>query len=323
VIARIDTLASTSTPLPPWLEPLLSKMITALETLHLPHALLIHGPGGWGEALLADALALRLIERNYRDGMPAAAVAHPDLRWLLPEGAGEQIKIDSVRGVADFMVQTPQIAPRKVAVVAGAEAMNPYAANALLKTLEEPPQDSYLILVTDAVSDLLPTLRSRCQLVAIRPSPVAAILDWVREQAPGANAEQVAALAFEYGGSPYRLVAALERDERPILSALCDVVLGRQDALQTADAWGRASTLEIVERWMRYVPLVLGLRHVAGDRNGHPLLNALARAPNRRVLNFWEQLAQARGLLRGTTNPNARLLMETLLLDWRDLALPL
>jgi DNA polymerase-3 subunit delta' len=308
--------------LPPWLEPLFADLVAAFESLRLPHALLLHGPGGWGEALLADALALRLIERSDRDGPAAAAVAHPDLRWLVPEGAGEQIKIDSVRSVADFMVQTPQIAPRKVAVLAGAEALNPYAANALLKTLEEPPQDSYLILVTDAVSDLLPTLRSRCQLVAIRPSPVATILEWVREQVPGANAEQVAALAFEYGGSPYRLVAALERDERPIMSALCDIVLRTQDPLQTADAWGRASTLEIVERWMRYLPLVLGLRHGAGDRQ-HPLSAALARAPSRRVLNFWEQLAQARGLLRGTTNPNARLLLETLLLDWRDLPLPL
>src|SRR5262245_55612505 len=112
--------------LPPWLESTFASLVAAFDANRLPHAVLIHGPGGWGEALLADAFALHLIERNYRDGSSAAAVAHPDLRWLAPEGAGEQIKIDSVRSVADFMVQTPQIAPRKVAVPAGAETLNPY-----------------------------------------------------------------------------------------------------------------------------------------------------------------------------------------------------
>lgn len=315
-----STSASASARLPPWLAPLFANLIAAFEAARLPHALLIHGPGGWGEALLADALALRLIERDSTDGVPAAGIAHPDLRWLVPEGAGEQIKIDNVRSIADFMVQTPQIAPRKVAVLAGAEAMNPYAANALLKTLEEPPQDSYLILVTDAVSDLLPTLRSRCQLIAVRPSPIAAILDWVRARAPEASTETVAALAFEYGGSPYRVVAALERDERPIVAQLCDVVLRKLDPLQTAEAWGRGSTLEIVERWMRYLPLVLASRHDVAQRSDDRLFTALAQASTRRVLSFWEQLAEARGLLRGTTNPNARLLLESLLLDWRDLA---
>jgi DNA polymerase-3 subunit delta' len=218
------------------------------------------------------------------------------------------------------MLQTPRIAPRKVAVLAGVEAMNQYAANALLKTLEEPPQNSYLILVTDAVSELLPTLRSRCQLVAIRPSNVAAILDWVRAAVPGANAEDVAALAFEYGGSPYRVVAALARNEQPIIAQLRDIVLRKLDPLQTAEAWSRASTLELIDRWMRYLPLLLRQRHGAAAQD-HALVAELGRASSRRVLIFWEQLAEARGLLRGTTNPNARLLLESLLLDWRDIAL--
>ena len=315
--------ANSAERLPPWLEPVFTNLVAALDTHRLPHALLIHGPGGWGEALLADALALRLIERDYRDSPSATTVAHPDLRWLAPEGAGEQIKIDSVRGVADFMVQTPQIAPRKVAVLAGAETMNPYAANALLKTLEEPPANSYLILVSDTVSELLPTLRSRCQLVAIRPSSLSTILAWVQAAVPGANTDHLTALAFEYGGSPLRLAAALERNEEPIFAQLRDIVLRKLDPLQTADAWGRGSTLEIVERWMRYLPLILGVRYGVAVPAGAPLYDALARAPGRRVVKFWEQLAQARGLLRGTTNPNARLLLESLLLDWRDMAMPM
>ncbi len=63
----------------------------------MPHALVIHGPGGWGEPLLADALALRLIERDTSQRGAADAIAHPDLRWIVPEGAGESIGIDAVR----------------------------------------------------------------------------------------------------------------------------------------------------------------------------------------------------------------------------------
>jgi DNA polymerase-3 subunit delta' len=149
--------------LPPWLEGLYASLVSALDDRRLPHALLIHGPGGWGEAVLAEALALRLIGRESESS--AATIAHPDLRWIVPEGAGEQIGIDAVRAVADFIVRTPQIAPRKVAVITNADALNPHAANALLKTLEEPPPDSYLILVSDSLRDLLPTLRSRCRLL--------------------------------------------------------------------------------------------------------------------------------------------------------------
>jgi DNA polymerase III subunit delta' len=306
--------------LPPWLEAPFTNLVAALTGSRLPHALLIHGPGGWGEWGLADALALQLIERDYRTSAPAGTVAHPDLRWVVPEGAGEQIKIDAVRSIADFIVQTPQIAPRKVAVIAGAEAMNQYAANALLKTLEEPPPNSYLILVSDALSEMLPTLRSRCQLVAIRPSDTATTLAWVRDQTSAADADLVTSLGFEYGGAPYRLLAALERNEQPIAVQLCDVVRRRQDPLALAEAWARGSTIELIERWMRYVPVVLTGRQVPVASPGDALIDALASASRQRVLGFWEQLAAARGLLRGTTNPNARLLLEALLMDWRDLA---
>jgi DNA polymerase-3 subunit delta' len=309
--------------LSPWLQPLYVNLVAALTSSRLPHALLIHGPGGWGEWLLADALALRLIERDYSVSPSAAVVAHPDLRWVVPEGAGEQIKIDSVRSVADFMVQTPQIAPRKVAVLAGAEAMNPHAANALLKTLEEPPQDSYLILVSDSLGEMLPTIRSRCQLVAVRPSDTATTIAWVRDQSPTTTSvEHIMSLAFEYGRAPYRLLTALERDERPIAPQLCAVALRQLDPLQLAETWGRGSAVELVERWMRYLPLVLGgPKGAAGHAD--PLSDALSAASSHRVLNFWQRLTAARGLLRGTTNPNARLMLETLLLDWRDLAQPL
>ncbi len=185
----------------PWLTDTYESVARAIDAAKLPHALLIHGPGGWGETTLANAIALRLIERD--PDADAATLAHPDLRWLVPEGAGEQIKIEAVREAADFTVRTPQIAPRKVAVITSADAMNPHASNALLKTLEEPPPNSFLILVTDALRELLPTLRSRCRLIAVRPPAEPSIaLEWIRERMPSVAPDRLDALAFEYGGAP-------------------------------------------------------------------------------------------------------------------------
>jgi len=307
--------------LPPWLEGFYASLVTALDGGRLPHALLIHGPGGWGETVLAEALALRLIERASESS--AATIAHPDLRWIVPEGAGEQIGIDAVRAVADFIVRTPQIAPRKVAVITNADALNPHAANALLKTLEEPPPDSFLILVSDSLRELLPTLRSRCRLLPVRPPVDAAALHWIGEQMPTTAAEQIAALYFEYGGAPYRVVAAIERDEKPIAETLRAVALGEANALNVADVWAKDMPAELVERWMRYLARVLGQRRMADRQSApdDPLARVLAKATDSELLRLWDELARDRLLLRGTTNPNARLLFESRLLAWKDLAI--
>jgi DNA polymerase III subunit delta' len=306
------------TRLPPWLDATYTALVAGLDAHRLPHALLIHGPGGWGETVLAEALALRLIERG-ADAASASTIAHPDLRWIVPEGAGEQIGIDAIRALADFVVHTPQIAPRKAAVITSAEAMNGYAANALLKTLEEPPPDSYLILVSDSLRDLLPTLRSRCRLIPVRPPTACTARAWIRERAPQAEPDQIAALGFEYGDAPYHVLAALERGEQPIALPLCSVAARQMDPLRLAEAWAKDASVDLFDRWMRYLVRALGIRRRGEGSSADPFALALAGASDPQLLALWEQLARDRQLLRGTTNPNVRLLFETRLLAWRDL----
>jgi len=303
--------------LPQWLDAPYKTLVGELERDRLPHALLIHGPGGWGEPVLADALAMRLIDRDSTDAS-ASTIAHPDLRWIVPEGAGEQIGVDAVRAVAEFTVRTPQIAPRKVAVITSADALNASSVNALLKTLEEPPANSYLILVTDSLRDLLPTLRSRCRLIAVRPASTDAARKWVLERVPSAQPEHVAQLCFEYGAAPYRVVAAIERGEQPILAPLCSVATGKTNPLSVAEAWAKDATHELIDRWMRYVARVIGLRR-CGVSADDPVAQALEKTTEGQLIGIWDQLARDRQLLRGTTNPNTRLLLEARLLAWRNL----
>ena len=106
-------------------------------------------------------------------------IAHPDFRWVVPDGA--VIKIDQVRALNAFAVQTRQMANRKVAAVFDAHLLNVNAANTLLKTLEEPPPNTHIVLCTPYWSRLLPTIRSRCQYLQVSANTQQA-QEWLRAQ---------------------------------------------------------------------------------------------------------------------------------------------
>jgi DNA polymerase-3 subunit delta' len=95
---------------------------------------------------------------------------HPDLRIIRPDGA--QIKIDQIRELQQQIFYQPLEGPRKIYILANTERMNPYAANSLLKTLEEPPAASTLILLTENIESILSTIRSRCQVLSFYPMPI-------------------------------------------------------------------------------------------------------------------------------------------------------
>ncbi|MCS7170838.1 MAG: DNA polymerase III subunit, partial [Aquificaceae bacterium] len=92
---------------------------------------------------------------------------HPDFVYLAPERS--EIKIDQIRGVRDFIYLSPALSKRKVVLIEPADSMNPYAQNALLKILEEPPQDTHFLLVSNNLQRILPTVRSRSFVIEVPP----------------------------------------------------------------------------------------------------------------------------------------------------------
>jgi DNA polymerase III subunit delta' len=303
--------------MPPWLESEYRRLLAALDAGRLAHALLFHGPPGWGQLQLASATALAVIgrTREVNGGVDAATLAHPDLRWLAPEGAGGQIKIDEIRRLTHFVLQTSHAAGRKAAIISDAGAINLQAANALLKTLEEPPAGSHLLLVTSSLAELLPTIRSRCQLIAVRPAAPGDAIAWVASQRPRVVPGVLDALAFEFGHAPIRLLEALDRDEEPVGAALEAVFDGSAAPAGLLDRWAKLDTDSVLERWMRYLVDAVGARR-AGRL---PRLSALADVPEDALHRFWEDMIWARQLVRSTSNPHLRMLLETILLKWRDL----
>ncbi|MCL2418031.1 MAG: hypothetical protein FWD04_01960 [Conexibacteraceae bacterium] len=143
------------------------------------HAYLFHGPGGSGKRAIAREFAARLLSHGAADPASAQARAlagvHPDLTWVVPSGAHEVLVADVDGPVVAAAVKTPFESERRVFVIESAEQFGDEAANRLLKTLEEPAAFVHLILITDQLADVLPTIRSRCQLVRFDPPTLAEV----------------------------------------------------------------------------------------------------------------------------------------------------
>ena len=281
---------------PPWL-------VDALDALRgisarLPHALLIQGPRGWGEERIANALALDLMRLD--PPLDAREVAHPDLRWLQPEDG--VIKVDSVRLIVDFLVQTPQSAGRKIAVIEDADRMNVNAANALLKSLEEPPPESFIALSTSAPELLLPTVRSRCQEVRIRPGTGHEVRAWFDGR--GVDLQAASQLAVEYGGAPYAIESAVQRGQTPLWTHLDRAGRSAAAARAVADDLREEGLVDLLERWLRIV---------------HGLLRQWSAVERHAGLDFAAELAKVRGAALLNTGLNRSMQVQRLLLLWHEL----
>ena len=147
------------------------------------HAYLFHGPGGAGKRAAARALAAELLVGGAIDPESTRARvahgAHPDLTWVVPSGAHEMLVSDIDAPVIAAAARTPFEAPRRVFVIERADELGDEAANRMLKTLEEPAGFVHMILLTDRLGEILPTIRSRCQAVRFEapsePQAVAAV----------------------------------------------------------------------------------------------------------------------------------------------------
>src|SRR6188472_4225714 len=196
-----------------------TALLRAIEHGHLAHAYLFNGPPGVGKRRAAHGLAMALnCGTAPGTGCGACEICrridaglHPDVPTFGPSGPGGQIVIDDARTIQALARSRPHEANARVIVVEDADAMNPNAANCLLKTLEEPLARNHMVLCTSAPDRLLPTIRSRTQHVRFRPLSFAELLQVARAHAiPDARAEVAAALA---DGSAARLFALAAEDD--------------------------------------------------------------------------------------------------------------
>jgi DNA polymerase-3 subunit delta' len=282
----------------PWHTPVLEHLQARLSADRVPHAIVLSCNAGWGHDVLLARAANLLLE--VASDTETATLAHPDLRWIAPDGA--VIKVDQIRALTEFAVQTAQIAPRKVAVIVDAHAMNTNAANALLKVLEEPPPNTHLLLATTQWGRLIPTVRSRCQRYGVNHDQRVAAA-WLEGQ--GINLEQ-----SHFAEAGYAPIPALQAAEGagPTLVTWLDATLSEPLAVLIEQVMAQDLS-DWLGRWYRRI-----LEHLQGGT-----LDGIVAEPEA-LLRFSDELLDARRQIATSNAANARLLMERLVVQWHRLA---
>lgn len=248
----------------PWLAPAQAQLREAIEQDRLSHALLVTVSPGLGGEWLAYWLAARFYCEQPRSGGPCGecracvrvmADEQPDCVVLRPIEESKEIRVDQVRELTTELALTAHGAGRKVAIISPAEKLNRAAANALLKTLEEPTRGAVLVLVSGEANRLPPTVQSRCTRIRIAPPSTEVMVAWLRSQHSG-NTDWGKVLAV-MGANP---LAALEVDTSSFIALYDETVRaldrarsGTLDAIETAEIWGKDDfglRVACIEHWL-------------------------------------------------------------------------
>ena len=319
----------------------------------LPHALLITGQKAIGKRALAQAFAESLLcERPSPEHRACGSCAacgwlaqgnHPDFRLVQPDALAEdddkpeaegksegkkkpsqQITIDQIRALDDFLHVGTHRQGARVVLIHPAEAMNRATANALLKSLEEPAPSTLFILVSNESDRLLPTIRSRCQVLAVPTPPSELSTRWLSANGV-TDAAHWLALA---GGAPLQALDLAQSDEGALLDALLAELVRapRLDPLLAAAALDRAvkadkrpaslkRLVEWMQKWLADLALVA---HACPPRfflsQGEALARQAAASDATRILAFGRKALQYKAQCEQPLN--SRLFLEDLVLGF-------
>ncbi len=219
----------------PWQQTIWRSLVHVERTQRLSHAFIFTGPAGIGKYHLASVYARYLLcERVPAELLETACGAcqncrlmqantHPDYHLLEPQDQSKVIKIDQIRQLTSDLSKTAMLSGRRVVVIQPAEAMNEAAANALLKSLEEPGAATVFLLVTHQLSLLPVTIRSRCQCVRLAAPTEAIGFAWLQRQWSecqiSLTPEQQLAVWGLAGSVPLIALQWTQQDVLPLLEA--------------------------------------------------------------------------------------------------------
>lgn len=311
----------------------------AVEQDEVPHALLLTGPEGIGKSTLARTMVAAMFCQTEGDGPRApqrpcgqclacrklTSGNHPDFIVASPEDRTSSLKIDQIREVGRFLALTPKESRYKMVLIQGFDRATTGAANALLKTLEEPPSYAHLILLASNADNLLPTIISRTQQIHLRSLPRPVIAEALAERW-GVDAARAERLARVSGGrigwaveaaTDAEALASMEAALQLLLDVLSQDLPARFETAKTL-AKSDAELAETLEYWLTFWRDVLllqtdnpgGLMHTEFREDLERLAQGETVETILRVINRldWAQTA----LL---ANANTQLLVENVLLD--------
>lgn len=329
------TLSQPSSMLP-WLVQLYKQLTDLHKINRLPHAILIQGAEGIGKMKLAEALGHFLLCHKPVDGWPCGGCrscqlnnsgGHPDLYRLTPEEQGKAIRVDQIRALGEFIHNTAQQGGYRIVIIDPADAMNNASANALLKSLEEPGNNTLLILLTHQSGQIMPTIKSRCQRYDL-PLPEEDIaVAWVVDHLSCDEVHAKQLLNFAHG-SPVK-ATTYESDGHKelramLISGLADTLKQRRNIIEVAAQWQKQDLELMLAWWLGLLTDIARIRYVSkqaaqfGDASN--MLQAVAkRVQSVALFELHQAVQEAHKELRLRQNANKQLMLEQLLIKWIEL----
>ena len=314
-----------SAPLP-WHVRLWQQLYQSHQTGHLPHALLLAGQTGLGKSLFATDFAKTLLCKEpvnqqacqqCRDCLLTAAGTHPDLCSLTPEKSGQGIKIDQIRDVIAKINHTSQ-ATYKIIVINPADSLLLAASQALLKSLEEPSERTLFILLTEKIERLLPTIRSRCQILRFLPPEKGLAMTWLAQQLP--KSTTLDKLYYLSAGAPLLAVGYAQQSYiayyTDLLTALMQLLNRERDPIQCAAHYAKTDAQQLLSTLLHIVSELLKYQLLSGYTAIEDAIIPLAtRLSTDFLLQYFDEIMQ---LQASTTKIalNLPLLLENVFSRW-------
>ena len=332
----------------PWQVSQWDKLSEVLKSGRLPHALMLSGTAGTGKKQFSAQFAnLVLCNQVFNQvGAQGAlrscgeckncklvlAEAHPDIRHytfeLNPKGVKSTvITIDQIRSLNEFVAKSSQQGGYKIALIHPAEAMNINAANALLKSLEEPSQKTLIVLVVDQPGRMLPTIRSRCQVIEFPMPDNNQSMSWLKQALPDNTLlEDLLELA---AGSPIKAAELAETDaisqRQTMITELAQVLKRETSAVSVASKWQKHDIHTVLDWNLSWVQQLIRFSMTHDDamvRDERLLKMFQYLSGKHSASKFYDLLGQIQAysdLLAKKTNPNPQILIENLLIAWAEL----
>ncbi|WP_330924727.1 DNA polymerase III subunit delta' [Candidatus Sororendozoicomonas aggregata] len=326
------------TPLP-WQQSSWVSMTARVVQGTLAHAFLLKGAEGLGKWHFAKTFANWLLCESpgtdagcgrCKNCLLYQADSHPDVLLVAPKEAGKPIKIAQIRALNDFARQTAQQGGQRIILINPAEAMNTSAANALLKCLEEPGDNTLFLLVSHQAGNMPATIRSRCQSVMFNLPAHEQVLPWL--QAKLSTSDDTTALLLNVAsGSPLQAVSLAEGNvielRADLVKALGSLFRGELTPVELAKTWQNDHVLMLLLWLADWLSDVVKLS-LTGDeawvknQDVLTLIRYLAKKTNARfVLTLRDELLEQRHTLASGGNLNVQLLLEGVFCRWLALAL--
>jgi len=321
-----------SAPLP-WQQQQWQKLLSSRARDSLPHALLVTGRSGLGKQRFAQQFAEVLL-CSEQQAMPCgqckgcrliAAGTHPDLRIVAPIEDKRVISVDQIRELTHYLSLTALYGGYQVVLITPADLMNINAANSLLKTLEEPPARTLLMLVSDRPAALSATIRSRCQVIHFEKPPTIAALEWLKAQPPTISQQEASTLLELADGAPLKAVEMAGKGVIGLRAEMLDdlekLAAGRCDPIEITKKWlklGKKESLYCIYGWL--VDMVrMKMAHQPPYITNTDVATRLHKmAVNIELSLLYKRLDQVNEALRLADNQslNAELLLEGVLVGW-------